>query len=76
MKYKKIKIESYKCSAKSKRKYLLRKKHINRHLQYLKKIHKNSKGYKKRIYLKRIKYWECELEMLNVMYKYYKYKEL
>lgn len=74
MKYKKIRIESYKRSTKSKKRYLARKKLINRHLKYVKKIYKNSKGFKKTYYFKRIESWKEELEMLNIMYAYYKHK--
>lgn len=75
MNYKKINKEHYKYSTKSKKRYLARKKLINRHLKYLKKMHKNSKGYAKNVYGKRIESWECTLEILNLVYTYYKNKK-
>ena len=74
MNYKKINREPYKYYTRSKKRYLARKKLINRHLKFVTKVYKKSKGYKKRVYFKRIEYWKEELEMLNIMYVYYKNK--
>lgn len=72
MKYKKIRIESYKRSTKSKKRYLARKKLITRRLKYLKKKYRDSEKDKKISYFGCIKFFEKELEKLNSMYIYYK----
>lgn len=66
--------EMYKYHTKDKKTYLSRKKHINRHLKYLKKKYRDSEKNKKIIYLECIKFREKDLKKLNEMYVYYKNK--
>lgn len=58
----------------SKKTYLLRKKYVNRHLKFLRKEYKKSKGFKKMMYSHRIKRYEEHLYILNLVYHYYKHE--
>lgn len=58
----------------NKKTYLLRKKYVNRHLKYLRKEYKNSKGFRRTIYFNRIKRYEEHLYILNMVYYYYKHE--
>lgn len=68
------KIDSYKGYIGSKRKYLKRKKQLNRGLRSIKKRQKLCKAFGRRYYQMIINKGKDDLWGLNLMYKYYKRK--
>lgn len=66
------KIGSYNGYVNSKRKYLKRKKELNRELRRLKKIFKSSRGLRRRYCKNQISKCYDDIYILNLMYHYYK----
>ena len=69
-----IDIKSYESYVRNRKTYLKRKKFLNRKIKELTKLNKYREYCIYRYYKKQIELWNDDLERLNVMFIYYKFK--